>query len=269
MPESSYDTPGAGAKFERLVEVMARLRAPGGCPWDREQDFHSLGKYLLEETYEVLNSIDAEDWPNLQEELGDLMLQPVFLAQIAAERGLFSISDSLDAIHGKLIRRHPHVFGSGSAKTAAEVTHRWEQIKAEEKREQAKPEAALLDGVPRAQPALAEAQQIGNKVAKAGFDWPAADPVVEKIQEELDELRQARQAGSREQVEEEMGDLLFSAVNLARKLGVDAEQALRRANLKFRTRFAHVEQGLRGEGRPVGEATLEEMEAKWREAKRR
>ncbi|MCC6589153.1 MAG: nucleoside triphosphate pyrophosphohydrolase [Bryobacterales bacterium] len=268
MSESS-EAPGAGAKFNRLVEIMARLRAPDGCPWDREQDFSTLKKYLLEETYEVLHSIDTEDWPNLAEELGDLMLQPVFLAQIAAERGMFSIADSLDAINTKLVRRHPHVFGEENAETAEDVKHRWDQIKAEEKREKGREEKTLLEGVSRVLPALVEAQEIGSKVAKVGFDWPSADDVVDKIHEELNEIAEARQGSSREHVEEEIGDLLFAVVNLARLLKIDSEQALRRANLKFRDRFTYVEQRLKEEGRPLGEATLEEMEAKWQEAKSR
>lgn len=247
---------------------MARLRGPDGCPWDREQSFGSLKKYLLEEAYEVLHSIEAEDWPNLTEELGDLMLQPVFLAQMAAERGLFSIADSLEAINRKLVRRHPHVFGDGRAESADDVKHRWDEIKAEEKREQGREEKALLDGVPRALPALMEAQEIGSKVAKVGFDWPSADEVAAKVHEELEEIRQARASGTRADVEEELGDLLFAVTNLARLLKVDAEQALRRANLKFRNRFAYVEARLAKEENPVGQATLEEMEEKWQEAKR-
>lgn len=265
---SDHPASGAGAKFEELVDIMARLRGPDGCPWDREQNFASLKKYLLEEAYEVLHSIETEDWPNLAEELGDLMLQPVFLAQMASERGLFSIADSLDAINRKLVRRHPHVFGDGQADTADDVKHRWDQIKAEEKREQGREEKTLLDGVPRALPALMEAQEIGSKVAKVGFDWPSADEVVAKVHEELEEIRQARSRGNRAEVEEELGDLLFAVTNLARLLKVDAEQALRQANLKFRNRFAYVEARLANEDNPLGRATLEEMEEKWQEAKR-
>lgn len=264
------DQPGsdAGAKFDELVAIMARLRAPGGCPWDREQDFRSLKKYLLEEAYEVLHSIETEDWPNLAEELGDLLLQPVFLAQMASERGLFTIADSLNAINRKLVRRHPHVFGDAQADTADDVKHRWDQIKAEEKREQGRTEQALLDAVPRALPALMEAQEIGAKVSKVGFDWPSPDEVVAKVHEELEEIRLARTAGSHTSIEEELGDLLFAVTNLARLLKVDAEQALRQANLKFRKRFSYVEARLAGENNPLGRASLEEMEEKWQEAKR-
>jgi len=265
---SDHPSSSAGAKFDELVEIMARLRGPDGCPWDREQDFRSLKKYLLEEAYEVLHSIEAEDWPNLAEELGDLMLQPVFLAQMASERGLFTIADSLQAINGKLVRRHPHVFGDAQAETADDVKHRWDQIKAEEKREQGRHDQALLEGVPRALPALMEAQEIGAKVAKVGFDWPSPDEVVAKVHEELEEIRHARTTGNRTAVEEELGDLLFAVTNLARLLKVDAEQALRQANLKFRKRFSYVEARLASEENPLGQATLEEMEEKWQEAKR-
>jgi MazG family protein len=267
MSDQSSSSPGA--EFDRLVGIMARLRAPGGCPWDREQDFRSLKKYLLEEAYEVLHSIEVEDWANLREELGDLMLQPVFLAQIAAEQGLFTIADSLSAINQKLIRRHPHVFGDAAADTAEDVKQRWDEIKAEEKREQGREAQALLDGVPRALPALVEAQEIGAKVAKVGFDWPSVDEVTAKVHEELEEIRHARDAGSRDHIEEELGDLLFAVTNLARLLKIDAEQALRHANLKFRERFAFVEAELERAGRPLGTATLEEMEAKWQQAKQR
>ncbi|MEZ5352706.1 MAG: nucleoside triphosphate pyrophosphohydrolase [Bryobacteraceae bacterium] len=255
----------AGDEFNRLVSIMGRLRAPDGCPWDRDQDFRTLRRYLLEEAYEVLDSIDAEDWPGLEEELGDLMLQPVFLAQMARERGLFSIADSIAAINAKLVRRHPHVFGDAEARTAADVKTRWDEIKAEEKREKGRTEAVMLDAVSRAQPALAEAQQISARVAKHGFDWPGVPQVLDKLREELDELAEASDPRSRE---EELGDVLFVVVNLARKLDVDAEQALRSANAKFRSRFGHVEKTLAAEGNPVGTATLEEMESKWQEAKR-
>lgn len=258
----------AAAEFRRLVEIMAQLRAPDGCPWDREQSFQTLRKYLLEEAYEVLDSIDNQDWDNLSEELGDLMLQPVFLAQLAAEQGLFSIADSLEAINAKLVRRHPHVFGDAEARTADDVKHRWDQIKSQEKRDKGREEpTALLDAVLRATPALVEAQEIGAKVAKVGFDWPDAAQVVDKIHEELAEIQQAQPTGDQAHIEEEVGDLLFAAVNLARKLNVNAEQALRGANAKFRRRFAHVEWRLAEQERPLGVASLEEMEAMWQEAK--
>jgi len=266
---SRQDASRAGESFSQLVEVMARLRAPGGCPWDREQNFDTLKKYLLEETYEVLDTIDRRDWNGLVEELGDLILQPVFLAEMASEQGLFTIADAVDAIHAKLVRRHPHVFGDAVAHTAEDVKHRWEQIKSEEKRAEDGQPAALLDAVPRNLPALVEGQKIGAKVAGVGFDWPSTEGVLEKLHEELGELEEARAEGNSAAMEEEMGDLLFAAVNLARKLGVDSEQALRRANAKFRGRFAYVERTLKESGRPLGVATLDEMEEQWQQAKQR
>jgi MazG family protein len=245
---------------------MATLREPGGCPWDREQSFDTIKPYTLEETYEVLDAIDARDWPALADELGDLMLQCVFYAQMASEQKLFDISDSLDAIVGKLIRRHPHVFGDATARTADDVKHRWDQIKADEKRDQGRESKTLLDSVPRSAPALMEAQQISSKVAKVGFDWPDVAQVIEKLHEELAEIADAR-AHAPEKLEEEIGDLLFVVVNLARHSKVDAEQSLRRANAKFRARFAHVESRLAERGSPLGDATLGEMESLWQEAK--
>lgn len=257
----------AGEKFHRLVQIMTRLRSPGGCPWDREQSFATLKKYLLEESYEVLDAIDAQDWNALPEELGDLLLQPVFLAQIASEQNLFSIADALDAINEKLVRRHPHVFGGAEARTAEDVTHKWEQIKSEEKRDKGTAPGKLLDAVPRNLPALVEGQKIGSRAAKVGFDWAGVEQVLDKLNEELAELEAARKAHDAKQLEEEFGDAMFVMVNLARKLGIDAEQALRGANAKFRRRFAYVEEALRQDGRPLGQATLEEMEEKWLQAK--
>jgi MazG family protein len=251
----------AGPAFTRLVEIMAKLRAPGGCPWDREQNFDSIKPYLLEETYEVLDAIDAHDFEGLAEELGDLLLQPVFFAQMAAEEGRFDIADSLHAINSKLIRRHPHVFAAGDAKTADDVKRRWDEIKAEEK---PRPKG-LLDDVSRATPALVEAQQIASKAAGAGFDWENVEQVFEKLDEELDELREA---GTHGEIENEIGDLLFVIVNIARFMKVDPEQALRRTNAKFRRRFAHVEAGLAANGKSPREATIAEMEALWQDAKR-
>jgi len=256
-----------GAKFQRLVEIMARLRAPGGCPWDREQTFDSIKPYTLEETYEVMDAIDARDWDELAAELGDLLLQPVFYAQMAAEENRFRIEDCLDAIAGKLIRRHPHVFGDGSARTPDEVVHRWEQIKAEERREKGHIDDGMLSRVSRSQPALAEGQQIGSKVARAGFDWANPDQVLEKLREELAELNDARRGGSREEIAGELGDLLFVIVNLARHLEVDAEQSLRGASAKFRKRFGYLERRLTEQGRAVEGTPLEELESLWQEAK--
>lgn len=242
---------------------MALLRSPEGCPWDRQQSFDSIKPYLVEETYEVLDAIDAHNWRGLAEELGDLLLEAVFFAQMASERKLFSIEDSLDAINRKLERRHPHVFGSGTAKTPEEVKLRWDEIKAQEKTEQSQaPE--LLGSVPRSMPALAEAAQISSRAAGVGFDWPNAGQVLEKLDEELKELAEARG----EQLEGEFGDVLFVLVNLARFLKVDPEQALRRTNRKFRERFGYLERRLREAGKTPAQSTLEEMDALWNEAKR-
>jgi MazG family protein len=260
MPADPQTT---GEKFERLVAIMARLRAPGGCPWDREQSFDTIKPYLLEETYEVLEAIDKRDWPALADELGDLLLQAVFFAQMAAEENKFRIDDSIDAIVQKLIRRHPHVFADGAAKTSDDVKRRWDEIKADEKKAKGEPVRGLLESVPRNLPALIEAQQIASKAAGVGFDWENAEQVLEKLDEELAELAAAREGGSREELEGEIGDLLFVIVNLARFLKVDPEQALRKTNRKFRKRFAHVEAGVKLPG-----ASIAEMEALWQEAKR-
>lgn len=258
---------GTGAKFQRLVEIMARLRAPGGCPWDREQTFQSIKPYTLEETYEVLDAIDRRDWDELRAELGDFMLQAVFFAQMAAEEKLFDIGDSLDAINQKLIRRHPHVFADGTARTGDEVTKRWDEIKAEERKEKADAPQGLLASVPRALPALVEAQQIASRAARAGFDWRNAEEVLEKLDEERAEFAQACERGSHDQIEDELGDLLFVLVNLARFVKVDPEQALRRTNAKFRQRFGHVERRLAAQGKQVNGTPIEELEALWQEAK--
>ena len=248
---------------------MARLRAPGGCPWDREQTFDSIKPYTLEETYEVLDAIDRRDWGEVAEELGDLLLQAVFYAQMAAEQGLFQIGDSLDAINEKLIRRHPHVFGDGTAETAGDVKRIWGEIKAAEKKDRGKDAAGLLDSVPRAMPALVEAQQIASRAAGVGFDWETADQVIEKLDEELAELAEARRQASPAELENEIGDLLFVLVNLARFVKVDPEQALRKTNAKFRERFAHIERELAGRGKKLQDASIDEMEELWQQAKLR
>jgi tetrapyrrole methylase family protein/MazG family protein len=267
MTDNSGST--TGEKFQRLVGIMRRLRSPGGCPWDREQTFDTIKPYLLEETYEVMDSIDARDWHALAEELGDLMLQAVFFAQMASEDNLFRIDDSLDAINDKLIRRHPHVFASGDAKTAQQVKQRWDEIKAEEKNERGEVAQELLGNVPRSLPALVEAQQIASRAAGVGFDWENAEQVLDKLHEELAELAVARQRApaSRDLLEDELGDLLFVLVNLARFLQLDAEQALRKTNAKFRRRFGYVEEKLKEAGKSLNAATLDEMEALWQEAK--
>src|SRR6202034_3739584 len=225
MPQGPSTT---GERFERLVGILARLRAPGGCPWDREQNFDTIKPYLLEEAYEVFDAIDQREWSGVAEELGDLMLQAVFFAQMASEEGKFRIDDSLDAISEKLIRRHPHIFGDGSAKTSDDVKRRWDEIKADEKKAKGKPQLGLLDSVPRKLPALVEAQQISSKAAAVGFDWENPGQVLDKLDEELGELAEARESGTLADLEGEIGDLLFVLVNLARFHKVDPEQALRR-----------------------------------------
>jgi len=248
---------------------MERLRAPGGCPWDREQTFDSIKPYTLEETYEVLDAIDRRDWREVAEELGDLLLQAVFYAQMATEQGLFQIGDSLDAINEKLIRRHPHVFGDGTAESAGDVKRIWGEIKAAEKKDRGRDDILLLDSVPRAMPALVEAQQIASRAAGVGFDWETADQVIEKLDEELAELAEARRRASPAELEDEIGDLLFVLVNLARFVKVDPEQALRKTNAKFRERFAHIERELAARGKKLQDAGIAEMEELWQQAKLR
>lgn len=238
------------------------MRTPGGCPWDREQNFDTIKPYLVEETYEVLDAIDRRDWPGLAEELGDLMLEAVFFAQMAAEENKFRIDDSLDAVAEKLIRRHPHVFGDASAKTADDVVRRWDEIKADEKKSKGIVAQGRLESVPRNMPALVEAQQISSKAAAVGFDWEHAGQVLEKLDEELRELAKARECASQAEIEGEIGDLLFVLVNLARFVKVDPEQALRKTNAKFRKRFGYVEQRAQLPG-----AGIAEMEALWQESK--
>jgi MazG family protein len=257
----------AGHKFEQLVRIMARLRAPDGCPWDREQTFDTIKPYTLEETYEVMDAIDRRAWADLADELGDLMLQCVFYAQMAAEAGHFRIDDSLDAINSKLIRRHPHIFGESQADTAADVKKRWDEIKAEERKEKGEQPKSMLASIPRALPALVEAQHISSRAAGAGFDWENAEQVIDKLHEELAELAQARTTASHEHIEDELGDMLFVIVNLARFLKVDPEQSLRRANGKFRRRFQFVEEQLAAGGKTPQQSDITEMEALWQQAK--
>lgn len=264
MPENANAT---GAKFQRLVEIMAKLRAPDGCPWDLKQNFDSIKKYTVEETYEVLDAIDRRDWSDLREELGDFVLQAVFYAQMASEEKLFDMGDSLDAINEKLVRRHPHIFADGTANTEGEVLQRWNEIKAEERKQKPQAPQGLLDTVPRALPALVEAQQITSRAAGVGFDWENSAQVLDKLNEELVEFDAACKSGTPEQMEDELGDLLFVLVNLARFAKVDPEQALRRSNAKFRTRFGHIEKRLKEQSRQVAGTPIEELEALWQEAK--
>jgi MazG family protein len=262
LPQSS-----AGQEFQKLVDIMARLRGPGGCPWDREQTLESLRGFVLEETYEVLDAIDRGDHNDLRGEIGDLLFEGVFLAQIESDEDRFTVADSLRHISDKLIRRHPHIFGDAAGiDTPARVVEQWEQIKAREQEGEGQP-ASLLAGVPKAMPALARANEIGTRVAAVGFDWARTDDVIAKIEEEVAELREASTGETRERAEEEMGDLLFSIANLARKMGIDPESALRKANEKFSGRFAALEAAFAERRQSIHDATLEEMEAVWQQVK--
>ena len=248
---------------------MRRLRGPRGCPWDREQSLETLRPFVLEETYEVLQAIDAGDRGALRGEIGDFIFEGVFLAQICADEGHFTVADSLRAITDKLVRRHPHVFGStGGVNTPGKVLEQWERIKAREQ-QSGGVRRSVLGGLPAALPALLGAHEIGTRVAAVGFDWARVGDVVGKIREEVDELEAAARHESRLRIEEEMGDLLFSIANLSRKLGVEPESALRKANAKFSARFEALEDHLAAQGRSVHEATLEEMEAAWQRVKAR
>ena len=258
----------AGSAFQTLVDIMARLRGPQGCPWDREQTLESLRGFLLEETHEVLDAIDRGDTAALAGEIGDLIFEGVFLAQVAADAGHFTVADSLQHINAKLIRRHPHIFDpSGSPlDTPGQVHQQWEQIKAREQSD-AGERRAVLAGVPKALPSLLRAYEIGTRVAAVGFDWARTAEVVDKIEEEVAELRAAVSSEGPARAEEEMGDLLFSITNLSRKLGIDPESALRKANEKFTKRFTALEDNLHARGRSVHDATLEEMEREWQTVK--
>jgi MazG family protein len=259
---------GAGDAFQRLVDIMATLRGPGGCPWDHEQTIETLRAYLLEETYEVLDAIDRGDHDALRGEIGDLLFEGVFLAQVEADEGRFTVTDSLRAIADKLVRRHPHVFGAGGdgVRTPGQVVEQWEQIKAREQAD-AGARRALLAGVPKALPSLLRAHEIGTRVAAVGFDWDQPADVVAKIEEEVAELRQAVAGEGRERAEEEMGDLLFSIAQLARQLEIEPESALRKANEKFSARFEALETAFERKGRALKDATLAEMEEEWRRIK--
>jgi nucleoside triphosphate diphosphatase len=259
----------AGEAFQALVDIMKRLRGPNGCPWDREQTIQSLRGFVLEETYEVLDAIDRDDHDALRGEIGDFLFEGVFLAQIEADAGHFEVADSLRAIAEKLIRRHPHVFAQAEGvDTAGKVVEQWEQIKSREQKDAGR-KRALLSGVPKSMPSLLRAHEIGTRVAAVGFDWAQTADVVDKIEEEVAELREAIAGEGRERAEEEMGDLLFSIANLARKLGIEPESALRKANEKFSGRFTELEGVFEQQGRSVHDATLEEMEEVWSKVKHR
>jgi MazG family protein len=294
-----------GERFERAVAIMERLRAPGGCPWDREQTFDSIKPYTLEETYEVLEAIDNRDWTELAGELGDLLLQVLFYAEMAKERSSFSIDDVLDGLSTKLINRHPHVFGDVKADTSAEVRRNWEALKVEERKQRQntggegnstpalkKNEAhSILAGVSSAMPSLLEAYKLSSRAAQAGFDWPNVEGLFEKLTEETDELREQLNtfpppgprpqgrgmAGSgrtpipedlQARLEEEVGDLFFVLVNIARYLSLDPESALRKTNRKFKRRFQWMEARLREAGRTPDQTPMEELESLWQQAKR-
>jgi len=290
-----------GERFERTVAIMERLRAPGGCPWDQEQTFDSIKPYTLEETYEVLEAIDNRDWPELAGELGDLLLQVLFYAEMAKEQSSFSIDDVLDRLSTKLIHRHPHVFGDVKADTAAQVKRNWEAIKAEERKKRqadgmerdaaAKDKQSILAGVSSAMPSLLEASKLSSRAAEAGFDWPNVEGLFDKLAEETNELREELKefpapgprpqgrgiAGSgripvpadlQVRLEDEVGDLFFVLVNIARYLSVDPESALRKTNRKFKRRFQWMEARLHESGRSVDQASMEELESLWQQAKR-
>lgn len=260
---------GTATALGRAAAIMAKLRAPGGCPWDREQTFDTIKRHTLEETYEVFDAIERRDWQGLKDELGDLLLQMLFYAEMASEAGYFTLEDVANNLSEKLVRRHPHVFGEVDAADADAVLRNWKQIKVEEKRargEQSHPQS-MLDEVPRSMPAVLEAAKLGSKAAKVGFDWPSAEGLFDKLAEETAELRaELNEDAKSERVERELGDLLFTAVNLARHLKVDPEFALRGTNAKFRRRFATMES--EAGGRAGLEArTAEELEMLWARAK--
>jgi len=290
-----------GERFERAVAIMARLRAPGGCPWDREQTFDSIKPYTLEETYEVLEAIDNRDWDELSGELGDLLLQVLFYSEMSKEQGTFTIDDVIEKLSAKLVNRHPHVFGDVQAETASEVVRNWEAIKAEEKKKrlaagggktakEPEPPQSVLGGVSAAMPALLEAHKLSSRAAHVGFDWPNVEGLFDKLREETAELREQLQdfpapgprpqgrgvAGAgrvavpeelRNRLEEEVGDLFFVLVNIARYLVVDPESALKKTNRKFKRRFQWMEERLRQSGRTPEQATVEELESLWQQAK--
>ncbi|HEX4951511.1 MAG TPA: nucleoside triphosphate pyrophosphohydrolase [Blastocatellia bacterium] len=255
-----------------LIEMMARLRAPDGCPWDREQTFATLAPMLIEEAFEMIEAAEAENWDEMRDELGDVLFQLVFYGQIAAEAHHFTLHDAITRVYEKMWRRHPHVFGDEKAESTAEVLVNWEAIKAAERKAAGKEETthqSLLDGVSKRIPALLEAHQLTTKAARVGFDWASPAEVIEKLDEELEELQDEMQRDNSDQsaLAEEMGDLLFVTVNLARKLGVEPEAALKAANRKFRRRFRHIERRLEEQGKAFANSSLAEMDGLWDEAK--
>jgi XTP/dITP diphosphohydrolase/ATP diphosphatase len=260
----------AAQHLQEAIEIMARLRGPDGCPWDREQTFDSIKRYTLEETYEVFDAIERRAWPELKDELGDMLLQVLFYAQMASEAEYFTLSDVAANLNAKLIRRHPHIFAGAEATDSDAVLRNWEQIKREEKQGSASTDASMLDAIPRTMPAMLEAGKLGSRAAKVGFDWPDADGLFDKMQEEIAELKAELGPGAAEgsaaAAQEELGDLLFTAVNLARHLKIDPESALRAANAKFRSRFTAME-ATAGGTEELAARTPSQLEELWNQAK--
>ena len=261
----------AGERFQRLVEIMRTLRSEHGCAWDRQQTVKTLRPFVLQETYELLDALDNDDYQALEHELGDFLFEAVFLAQICEEEGRFSIADSITSIAGKLIRRHPHIFSpdGGVKLTPAEVKQQWEEIKAQERKDAGQSEKTVLSGVPRSMPSLLRAFELSTRAAQVGFDWVTPGDVIDKAEEEIRELREAvaGQGGKSREAEEEFGDLLFSLVNVARKLGIEPEAALRVANDKFQRRFDDLERQVKAEGHKFRDVSLDQLEAYWQRAK--
>ncbi len=251
-----------GKKFEELVEIVEKLRAPDGCPWDREQTNQSLLPYFIEEVYELIESVDEENWDTVKEELGDLLLHMVFQASIGEDEGKFKLADSLTNVNEKLVRRHPHVFGNAKADAAFHAKQNWEAQKHKEKGRKSR-----LDGVPKNLPALVRAQRLQQKASYAGFDWDEVEQVWDKVHEEIQELKDAQSNEAKDHIAEEIGDVLFAVVNLARYLDIPAEDALRKTNQKFTSRFSKVEEGIKAQGKELEDASLEEMDAIWEMAK--
>ena len=251
-----------GKKFEELVEIVEKLRAPDGCPWDREQTNQSLLPYFIEEVYELIESVDEENWDTVKEELGDLLLHVVFQASIGEDEGKFKLADSLTNVNEKLVRRHPHVFGDAKADAAFHAKQNWEAQKHKEKGRKSR-----LDGVPKNLPALVRAQRLQQKASYAGFDWDEVEQVWDKVHEEIQELKDAQSNEAKDHIAEEIGDVLFAVVNLARYLDIPAEDALRKTNQKFTSRFSKVEEGIKAQGKELEDVTLEEMDAIWEMAK--
>jgi MazG family protein len=257
-----------GQALERLVDIMARLRSPGGCPWDLEQDLKSIRPYLIEEAYEVLETIDDNDVEEHRKELGDLLLQVVFQARLREEEGAFAFADLADAISDKLVFRHPHVFGSEQVSGAAEVLQNWAKLKEQERKDAGQLNPSAVDGVPRALPAMARAERLGEKAARVGFDWPNVSQVRAKVTEELAEFDEALMSGEASRIQDELGDVLFSMAQLARHIGVHPEDALRESAAKFERRFRQVEQLARERGSEVRQLDASALDGLWNEVKR-